>query len=50
MSELLFFLLGTMFGGFAALVTLCCLQINRIRECEAEIRKLRQKDRPYEEN
>ena len=50
MSELLFFLLGMMFGGFAALVTLCCLQINRIRKYEAEIRRLRQKNRQYEEN
>lgn len=41
MSERLFFLPGMLFGGFAALVTLCCLQINRINKYEAEIRRLR---------
>lgn len=50
MSELLFFLLGMMFGGFVALVTLCCLQINRIRKYEAEIRRLRKYRQYYRQS
>lgn len=45
MSELLFFLLGMMIGGFVALVMLCCLQINRINMYEAEIRRLRRQNK-----
>lgn len=45
MSELLFFLLGIMIGGFVSLVMLCCLQCGRINKYEAEIRRLRQEAR-----
>ena len=37
MSEFIAFTLGGIFG----VVLMCCLQINRINEYEAELRKLR---------
>ena len=41
MSTFLFFLIGLILGGCVAFVVLCCLQINRINETEAEIRRLK---------
>lgn len=41
MIEVLFFLLGAIIGGSVSFVFLCCIQINRINEYEAEIRKLK---------
>ena len=41
MSSFLCFIIGLLLGGCITLVVLCCLQINRINEFEAEIRKLR---------
>lgn len=32
MSELLFFIIGTMLGSLMGVVTMCCLQINRLSE------------------
>ena len=34
MSELLFFILGLIIGGLVMTTLMCCLQINRINECE----------------
>ena len=31
MSELLFFIIGTMLGGCVGVVTMCLLQINRLQ-------------------
>lgn len=47
MRDVLFLLLGMILGGCAAAVLLCCLQINRINDYEAEIRRLKdaEKDR-----
>ncbi len=42
MIQLLFFLLGMMIGGLVSLVLLCCLQVNRINEYEAEIKRLKE--------
>ena len=44
MKELLFLLLGMIVGGGVATVMLCCLQINRINDYEAEKRKLKNKE------
>ena len=41
MTEFLWFLVGLFIGGIMATLVLCCLQINRINECEAELRKFR---------
>ena len=35
------FLVGLFIGGIVTTLVLCCLQINRINEYEAELRKLR---------
>lgn len=45
MSELLFFLLGMIIGGFVVLIMLCCLQVSRINKYEAEIRRLKQQNK-----
>lgn len=42
MSEFIFFIIGTMLGGLAGVVIMCCLQINRLAErgsekCENEM-------------
>ncbi len=37
MSELLFFVLGFIIGGFAMTTLMCCLQVNRISELERQI-------------
>ena len=42
MSELLFFVLGIIIGGLSATVIMCCLQVNKINDFEAEIKKLKQ--------
>ena len=34
MSELLFFIIGTMLGGLGGIVLMCLLQINRLSERE----------------
>ena len=34
MSELLFFVIGTMLGGLVGVVLMCCLQINRLSQRE----------------
>lgn len=34
MSELLFFIIGTMLGGLVGVVLMCCLQINRLSQRE----------------
>ena len=34
MSEILFFLIGTMLGGLIGVVLMCCLQINRLSQKE----------------
>lgn len=34
MSELLFFLIGTLLGGLIGVVLMCCLQINRLSKKE----------------
>lgn len=44
MRELLFLLLGMLLGGAVATVLLCCLQINRLNDYEAELRRLREKE------
>lgn len=41
MTEFLWFLIGLLLGGIVATLVLCCLQINRINEYEAELQKLR---------
>ena len=41
MTEFLWFLVGLFIGGIVATLVLCCLQINRINESEAELRKFR---------
>ena len=41
MTECLWFLVGLFIGGIVTTLVLCCLQINRINEYEAELRKLR---------
>ena len=43
MSELLFFVLGVMLGGLVMLVTLCGMQLHRVRQYEAEIQRLRER-------
>lgn len=37
MSELAWFLVGLMLGGFAVGISLCCLQFNRISEFESAL-------------
>lgn len=32
MKELLFFILGLVIGGLSGITTMCCLQINRLKE------------------
>lgn len=34
MSELLFFIIGTLLGGLVGVVLMCCLQINRLSQRE----------------
>ncbi|MBR5947783.1 MAG: inseCt neurotoxin 1c [Clostridia bacterium] len=41
MSEFLWFLAGLFIGGIVSTLVLCCLQINRVNDCEAEIHALR---------
>ena len=41
MTEFLWLLVGLFIGGIVTTLGLCCLQINRINEYEAELRKLR---------
>ena len=41
MTEFLWFLIGLLLGCIVATLVLCCLQINRINEYEAELQKLR---------
>ena len=41
MIELLWFIVGQFIGGIVTAIILCCFQINRINEYEAELRKLR---------
>lgn len=41
MIEFLWFLVGLFIGGIVTTLVLCGLQISRINECEAELRKLR---------
>lgn len=41
MTEFLWFLIGLLLGGIVATLVLCCLQINRINEYEAELQKFR---------
>lgn len=36
MSELLFFIIGTMLGGIVGVVLMCLLQINRLLKREGE--------------
>lgn len=36
MSELLFFIIGCMLGGFVGVTVMCCLQINRPHENQNE--------------
>ena len=40
--EIVLFIIGLLLGGCIATVILCCLQINRIGDCESEIRRLRE--------
>ncbi len=47
MSELLFFVLGTIIGGLIMTTLMCCLQINRVNELE---RLLVLKDKEIEED
>ena len=41
MSEFLWFLVGLFLGGIVTTLLMCCLQINRMNDYEAELRKLR---------
>ena len=41
MTEFLWFLVELFIGGIVATLVLCCLQINRINEYKAELRRLR---------
>lgn len=41
MTEFLWLLVGLFIGGIVTTLVLYCLQINRINEYEAELRKLR---------
>lgn len=41
MNEFLWFLVGLFLGGIVTTLLLCCLQINRMNDYEAELRKLR---------
>ncbi len=41
MSELVFFILGSFFGGIVIAVVMCCLQINRTNDYESEIYRLK---------
>ena len=34
MSEILFFIIGTLIGGLIGVVLMCCLQINRLSKKE----------------
>lgn len=34
MSEILFFIIGTILGGLIGVVLMCCLQINRLSKKE----------------
>lgn len=45
MSELLFFVLGTIIGGLIMTTLMCCLQINRINEMEARCYELEKENR-----
>lgn len=38
MKELLFFVLGLLIGGFTGIVTMSCLQINRLNKHDYEER------------
>ena len=42
MSELLFFIIGTMLGGLGGIVLMCLLQINRLSERE-EVKNAKKK-------
>ena len=48
MRELIFFMLGSFFGGIVIAVVMCCLQINRTNDYESEIYRLM--SRNYKEN
>lgn len=41
MSQLLFFILGTIIGGLTMTTLMCCLQINRVNEMEARYVELK---------
>jgi len=41
MSEFLWFLVGLFLGGIVTTLLMCCLQINRMNDYGAELRKLR---------
>ena len=42
MTELSWLLVGLLLGGCISVVTLCCIQINRISDYETEIQRLKQ--------
>ena len=41
MKEFLWFILGLFIGGIVSTLVLCCLQINRVNDCEEELQRLR---------
>lgn len=43
MIEFLWFLVGLLLGGLITTVLMCCLQLHRVNEYEAEIQRLRSK-------
>lgn len=44
MSELLYFVLGTIIGGLVGIVFMCMLQVNKITEYECRIKELINKE------
>ncbi len=45
MTEFAFLIIGLLVGGCVAFCILACMQINRINEYEAEIRRLKSQSR-----
>lgn len=41
MSELIFFIIGTVTGGMTMLILMCCLQVNKINELESKYEGLK---------
>ena len=41
MSELIFFIIGTITGGMTMLILMCCLQVNKINDIESKYESLK---------